>query len=206
MAVASSGRPGDATLRIARYALSVLARNTANLLTLARLVCVVPIILLVRADAYHSAAMLFFFAAMTDLADGYVAKRFNAITPLGAVLDPIADKLLMDSLFLTLAFDAHLPAWIALLVIGRDLLMVAGTLALRLLAGRFRVQPLLVGKLSTFFQIVLGGVVLAQLSFFPALDILVGPLLVMTSIFVVGSAIAYVHAAGRIWTLARVAR
>ena len=150
--------------------------------------------------------MLFFFAAMTDLADGYVAKRFNAITPLGAVLDPIADKLLMDSLFLTLAFDAHLPAWIALLVIGRDLLMVAGTLALRLLAGRFRVQPLLVGKLSTFFQIVLGGVVLAQLSFFPALDVLVGPLLVMTSIFVVGSAIAYVHAAGRIWTLARVAR
>ena len=117
-----------------------------------------------------SAAMLFFFAAMTDLADGYVAKRFNAITPLGAVLDPIADKLLMDSLFLTLAFDAHLPAWIALLVIGRDLLMVAGTLALRLLAGRFRVQPLLVGKLSTFFQIVLGGAVLARLSFFPALD------------------------------------
>ena len=91
-------------------------------------------------------------------------------------------------------------------MIGRDLLMVAGTLALRLLAGRFRVQPLLVGKLSTFFQIVLGGVVLAQLSFFPALDVLVGPLLVMTSIFVVGSAIAYVHAAGRIWTLARVAR
>ena len=96
-------------------------------------------------------------AALTDLADGYVAKRYDQITPLGAILDPIADKLLMDSLFLTLAFAGHLPAWLALLVIGRDVLIVLGTLALRMLAGRFRVEPLLVGKLSTFFQIVLGG-------------------------------------------------
>ena len=108
-------------------------------------------------------------AALTDLADGYVAKRFGGATPLGAVLDPLADKLLMASLFVALALEGHLPGWFVLLVIGRDLLIVAGTLALRLLAGRFRVEPLLVGKLSTFLQIVLGGAVLAELSILPGL-------------------------------------
>lgn len=186
--------------------MSVLDRNAANVLTLVRLCCVLPLVLLVDAANYHAAALVFFFAAFTDLADGYVAKRFNRITPLGAVLDPIADKLLMDSLFLTLAFGGHLPPWIALLVIGRDLLMVLGTLTLRMLAGRFRVEPLLVGKLSTFFQIMLGGVVLGRLSYLPALEVLVHPVLVLTTVFVIGSAFAYVHSAGRIWMLARVAR
>ena len=85
------------------------------------------------------------------------------------MLDPVADKLLMDSLFLTLAFEGHLPPWIAVLVIARDLLIVAGTLALRYLAGRFRVEPLFLGKISTFMQIVLGGAVLLQLSVLPGL-------------------------------------
>ena len=197
---------GFAALRLACYALSVLGRNAANLLTLARLLCVLPLVLLVGDNAYHAAAMLFFLAAATDLADGFIAKRFNTVTPLGAVLDPIADKLLMDSLFLALAFAGHLPMWIAGLVIARDLLMVAGTLVLRLLVGRFRVEPLLIGKLSTLAQIMLGGVVLAQLSFLPILSVFVGPLVALTAFFVIGSAFAYVHAAGRIWTLARVAR
>ena len=60
-------------------------------------------------DYHHAGAAVLAGAALTDLADGYVAKRFNGITPLGAVLDPIADKVLMDSLFLTLAFEGHLP-------------------------------------------------------------------------------------------------
>lgn len=184
----------------------MVAGNAANLLTLARLLCVVPIVWLVRSGNYHAAALVFVVAALTDLADGYVAKRYNQITPLGAILDPIADKLLMDSLFLTLAFEGHLPTWLALLVIGRDLLMVLGTLALRMLAGRFRVEPLLVGKLSTFFQIMLGGTVLVGLSVLPGLMGWVQPLLIVTAGLVVASALSYVQAATRIWALARVAR
>jgi cardiolipin synthase (CMP-forming) len=184
----------------------VVAGNLANLLTLARLLCVAPLVWLVRGGDYHAAALVFVAAALTDAADGYVAKRYNQITPLGAVLDPVADKLLMDSLFLTLAFGGHLPAWLALLVIGRDLLMVFGTLTLRLLAGRFRVEPLLVGKLSTFFQIVLGGTVLLGLSVVPGLLAWVQPLLLVTAGLVVASALSYVQAASRIWALARVAR
>ena len=184
----------------------MVAGNVANLLTLARLLSVGPIVWLVHSGAHHAAALVFVAAALTDAADGYVAKRYNQITPLGAVLDPLADKLLMDSLFLTLAFAGHLPAWLAFLVIGRDLLMVFGTLALRLLAGRFRVEPLLVGKLSTFFQIILGGAVLVGLSVLPGLLAWLQPLLLLTAGLVVASALSYVHAASRIWTLARLAR
>jgi cardiolipin synthase len=184
----------------------VVAANAANVLTLARLLCVVPIVWLVRGGDYHTAALVFVVAALTDVADGWVAKRYNLVTPLGAILDPLADKLLMDSLFLTLAFEGHLPAWLALLVIGRDLLMVLGTLALRMLAGRFRVEPLLVGKLSTFFQIILGGAVLLGLSILPILMAWLQPLLIVTASLVVASTLAYVQAATRIWTLARVAR
>jgi cardiolipin synthase len=186
--------------------MSAAAQNAANLLTFARLLCVPPIVLWTASGAYRDAALLFLLAAVTDFADGFVAKRITGPTSLGAVLDPLADKLLMASLFLTLVLEGHLPAWIVLLVIGRDLLIVLGTLALRLFVGRFRVEPLLIGKLSTFLQLVLGGAVLAQLSVLPAIQDLVYPLLVATAALVVASAAAYVHSAARIWTLARVAR
>lgn len=186
--------------------MSAAAQNAANLLTLARLLCVPPIVLLTASGAYRDAALLFLLAALTDFADGFVAKRITGPTPLGAVLDPLADKLLMAALLLTLVLEGHLPAWIVLLVIGRDLLIVSGTLTLRLLVGRFRVEPLLIGKLSTFFQLVLGGAVLAELSVLPGLGAWVHPLLMCTAALVVASALAYLHAAARIWSLARVAR
>ena len=181
------------------------AGNAANLLTLIRLLCAIPVVLLVRAGAYHHAALLFLLAASSDALDGYIAKRFNGVTPVGAVLDPVADKVLMDSLFLTLAFEGHLPVWVAALVIGRDLLIVGGTLFLRLAAGRFRIEPLLLGKISTFLQIALGCAVLAQLSVLPGLEPWVQPLTIVTGLMVIASALAYVHAATRIWSLARAA-
>jgi cardiolipin synthase len=91
-------------------------------------------------------------------------------------------------------------------VIGRDLLIVLGTVALRLFVGRFRVEPLLIGKLSTFFQIVLGGAVLAELSVLPGIAAWLDPLLFCTAGFVVASATAYLYSAARIWSLARVTR
>jgi cardiolipin synthase len=209
MAIATGGcvvAASGALARHVRLTLSVVAANAANLLTIARLCCAVPIVLLVRAGEYHQAALIFILAALSDGLDGYIAKRFNAVTSLGTVLDPVADKLLMDSLFLTLAFEGHLPAWIALLVIARDLLIVTGTLALRYMAGRFRVEPLFLGKLATLMQIFLGGAVLLQLSYLPALGQWLHPLQILTAMTLVASAAAYVQAAGRIWVLARVPR
>lgn len=181
-------------------------QNAANLLTLARLLCVPVVVLLIVEARYPEAAALFLLAALTDLADGFVAKRLTGSTALGAVLDPLADKLLMAGVLVALVAAGHLPLWLAVLVIGRDLLIVAGALALRLSAGPFRVEPLLIGKFSTFVQLVLGGTVLAQLAVWPDLGRIVPHLVLLTAAAVVVSAVAYLHAARRIWLLARVER
>lgn len=201
MALATGGLPTglpSAVLRLACHTAAAAGRNAANLLTLLRLCCVPPIVILVRSGEYHSAAGIFLFAAVTDLADGYVAKRFNGITTFGAVLDPIADKLLMASVFITLAVEGLLPGWIVLLVIGRDLLIAFGTLALRLMVGSFKIEPLLLGKLSTFTQIVLAGAVLAALTVHPPLAAWLDALLIVTAGLVVASAIGYCFMAVRV--------
>jgi cardiolipin synthase len=186
--------------------MSLATQNAANLLTLARLLCVPPIVVLTVQGRFGDAAAVFVLAALTDLADGFVAKRISGPTAIGAVLDPLADKLLMAAVFLTLVIQGHLPLWLAALVIGRDVMIVAGTLALRLSVGRFRVEPLLIGKAATFVQLVLGGAVLAQLSVLPQLEPWLYPLVLCTAAVIVVSALAYVHAAARIWSLARVER
>jgi cardiolipin synthase len=186
--------------------MSAATQNAANLLTLARLLCVPPIVMLTANGRFHDAVALFLLAALTDLADGFVAKRISGTTALGAVLDPVADKLLMAGVFLTLVVVGHLPLWLAALVIGRDVMIVLGALALRVFVGRFRVEPLLIGKLATFVQLVLGGAVLAQLSVLPEASGIVPYLVLFTTAVVVASAAAYMHAAMRIWSLARVER
>jgi cardiolipin synthase len=184
----------------------VLGANVANLLTVVRLCLAVPIVLLVMSGDFPLAAALFLIAALSDGLDGFIAKRFSGVTPFGTVLDPIADKVLMASLFVTLAFMGHLPVWIVALVLARDVLIVLGTLALRLIAGEFRVEPLLVGKASTLMQILLGATVLVQLSVLPNLGVWLDLLLLLTAATVLASAVAYLRAAARIWVAARAAR
>lgn len=186
--------------------MSIAVTNAANALTVVRLLCVPPIVLLLQAGQFTAATMLFVLAAVTDAADGYVAKRFSGPTELGAVLDPVADKLLMASVFVTLTLIGHLPAWLVYLVLARDLLIIAGTLLLRLFVGGFRVEPLLLGKASTFVQLILGGAVLAKLSAAPAAALPIEELILLTAFLVVASAVAYTIAALRIWSLARASR
>ncbi|MFO1049702.1 MAG: CDP-alcohol phosphatidyltransferase family protein [Geminicoccaceae bacterium] len=206
MAVATGGGAGGAvgdSTRAGRHALSAIGAHLANVLTVARLCSAVPLVLLVRAGAFPEAAGLFLVAALSDGLDGFVAKRFGGITQFGTVLDPVADKVLMASLFLTLALTGHLPVWIVALILARDVLIVVGTLVLRCVHGRFRVEPLLVGKASTLMQILLGGAVLAQLSVLPQLAAWLTPLLLLTAVTVLASAVAYLRAASRIWVSAR---
>jgi cardiolipin synthase len=209
MAVATGGRARGAvggSRRLGRHALSTLGANLANALTVARLCSAVPIVLLVRAGAFPEAAALFLVAALSDGLDGYIAKRFSGVTPFGTVLDPVADKVLMASLFVTLAALGHLPVWIVALVIGRDIMIVVGTLVLRVVAGRFRVEPLALGKASTLMQILLGGAVLGQLSILPWLAPWIAPLQILTAATIVASAVAYVRSASRLWLSARAAQ
>ena len=99
---------------------------------------------------------------MSDVVDGFIAKNFNARTDLGAYLDPLADKVLLDGIYLALAILGGLPAWLALMVIGRDLLIVVGVVLIQRRNPVFRAVPLAIGKINTFAQILLAACAIAH--------------------------------------------
>lgn len=105
------------------------------------------------------AATVFGVCALTDALDGFVARRFNQRSELGALLDPMADKLLLVSAVVFLSFDHRpyfdqLPLWLAATIIGRDLLMFLGWVVIHQVCGRVKIQPRLIGKLATVLQMI----------------------------------------------------
>jgi cardiolipin synthase (CMP-forming) len=137
--------------------------NLPNLITLGRLLCVPVAIWLVLSDDLRAAFWLFVAAGLSDAVDGFIAKRFNQRSKLGALLDPIADKALLVSMYVTLGVAGHLPNWLVILVVFRDALIVGGFLLVTALAHAMRWEPLFISKLNTALQIALIAVVLARL-------------------------------------------
>lgn len=132
------------------------------MITVARLLLVVPLIWLIATERLQAAFWLFLAAGVSDAVDGYIAKRFNSRTALGAYLDPLADKTLLDGIYLALAWAGWLPAWLALLVLSRDVMIVVGVILIRRRNSLYRARPLVIGKINTFSQIVLVAGVLAH--------------------------------------------
>lgn len=162
------------------------------MVTLARLGCI-PVLLLLLADGEHAAAFyVFAAAALSDALDGFMAKRFTGVTAVGAILDPIADKLLVTGLLAALAAGGTLPAWLFQLTLLRDLLIVAGATYLRLTVPGFRVAPHPLGKACTFLQLVLAGAALASLALLPGVAAFVPGLVYATAALTVASGAAYV--------------
>lgn len=204
MATATSGRPTRSqglALGIGWWVLAWAGANSANLLSMARLLTAVPLFVLVLNGRHTLAFWLFIAAAATDAMDGFVAKRFNGCSTIGAILDPVADKLLIACLFPALALVEAVPVWLVLLTIARDLLIVVGVSALRLWRGHFDVRPLMVGKLCTLVQLVLGGVALCDLAGLLGLTPVIDALVLVSGAFVLLSGLAYLGAFTRLTTL-----
>lgn len=125
----------------------------ANWLTVLRILLIPVFITLLVYKQRGPALAVFLAAALTDLLDGYVARHRGSQSRLGAFLDPMADKLLLMSSFVTLTWLKVLPFWIAAVVISRDLILVIGALAIHMAGGRITPRPTRAGKLATFFQI-----------------------------------------------------
>jgi cardiolipin synthase (CMP-forming) len=140
--------------------LSRLDVNLPNLITLGRLLCVPLAIWLILGERYGLAFWVFVAAGVSDALDGWIAKRWDQRTPLGALLDPIADKALLAAVYITLGFAGELPHWLVILVVLRDLLIVGGYL---LSHGVNAPEPLFISKVNTLVQIALVGFVLARL-------------------------------------------
>jgi cardiolipin synthase len=126
----------------------------ANQITILRLAFIPFFAILVVAQEYRSALAVLTAAALSDVVDGIVARLLKQETPLGVALDPIADKLLMTTAYLTLAFRDALPWWLTILVISRDVAIIITALLISLVAGYRPFRPSILGKASTVAQVL----------------------------------------------------
>ena len=139
-------------------------RQLPNLITIARMLAVLPLLWWLRQHEYRPALATALIAGLSDGVDGWLAKRYGWRTRLGGLLDPIADKVLLDGSFVGLWLADATPLWLLLLVLGRDVVIVAGASAYHFLIGPLKGQPTLLGKFTTVAQIALVLALLCELA------------------------------------------
>jgi cardiolipin synthase (CMP-forming) len=133
-----------------------------NLISLGRLVSVPVIVWVLLSGFIELGFWLFVAAAISDGIDGFIAKRFNRASVLGAYLDPIADKVLLVSIYISLGQLELLPLWLVILVVSRDILIVGAVILSFALEQRVKMAPLTVSKINTFAQIGLAAMVMSR--------------------------------------------
>lgn len=129
-------------------------RQIPNLLTLLRIVLVLPFAWFVYQNRFDWALLIFFVAGLSDAIDGFLARQFNWRSRFGAIADPAADKLLLVTAYIMLAWTNHIAMWLCVLVMTRDLVIVLGAALYCRRIGRFEIKPSIWGKLCTLLQIV----------------------------------------------------
>ncbi len=125
-----------------------------NLICLLRMALTVPIVVLLAEGRYGQTLVLFAVAAASDILDGYLAKTFGWTSELGKVLDPLADKLLLVSVFITLAVIGLVPVWLATIAVLRDVVIGVGAGVYRWLFGPLEGRPTIPSKLNTLVQLL----------------------------------------------------
>ena len=133
-----------------------------NLITLGRILLVPVVVWAIASGRMQVAFLLFLVAAVSDGVDGYLAKRFGMKTELGAYLDPLADKVLIVSIYVTLGITGVIPLWIVILVASRDFMIVGAILLSWLVDMPVRIKPHIISKLNTAAQIIFACLVLAS--------------------------------------------
>jgi cardiolipin synthase len=136
-----------------------------NIITLGRILLVPFIVWAIVSSQMEAAFAVFLIAGISDGVDGFLAKRFNMTSELGALLDPLADKALLVSIYMALGIWGAIPRWIVILVVSRDIMIVAAVLVSWLFDKPVAMKPLIVSKLNTFAQVAFAALVLASLAF-----------------------------------------
>jgi cardiolipin synthase (CMP-forming) len=136
-----------------------------NIITLARIILVPVIIWAIASNEMEIAFAIFVIAGVSDAVDGFLAKRFNMASELGALLDPLADKALLVSIYVALGIWGAMPRWIVILVVSRDIMIVSAVIVSWLFDKPVEMKPLMVSKLNTAAQVALAALVLASLGF-----------------------------------------
>jgi cardiolipin synthase len=137
--------------------------NLPNLITVGRILLVPLVVWAIASGAMGIAFVLFLVAGLSDAVDGFIAKRFNMTSELGSYLDPLADKALIMSIYVTLGIAGTIPRWLVILVVSRDIMIIGAVMLSWLMDKPLKVKPLLISKLNTAVQIVFACVVLGSL-------------------------------------------
>jgi cardiolipin synthase len=139
--------------------------NIPNIITLARIILVPVIVWAIAADQMAVAFVLFVLAGVSDAIDGFLAKRFGMASELGAMLDPLADKALLVSIYVALGIWDAVPRWLVILVVSRDIMIVGAVIVSWLFDKPVPMKPSMVSKLNTTAQVIFAALVLAALGF-----------------------------------------
>jgi cardiolipin synthase (CMP-forming) len=175
-------------------------RRLPDVLTLIRLFTAPILAWLILQSRFREALGLLMVAGVTDWLDGFAARRLGTSGHFGVVLDPLADKVLLVTLFVALSMAQRIPWWLLVLVLGRDIVIVVGALLLRWLRGSREFLPSMLGKISTFFQIMLVLHVLLYAVFpYQVFSLLKSAAIVLATIFTGLSGADYVR---RGWLMA----
>jgi len=172
-------------------------RNVPNLITLLRILLVPVMGYFAWSGKYAVALPIFLVAALTDLADGYIARRFKLVSKVGALLDPIADKLNMFVATVVLAWQSRIPIWLAAAIIGRDVVIVVGAIAYRIVRGHLAIKPTRLSKVNTAIEFAVLLLVMAAAARRIDATGWMRPLFVVVFITVTASGIQYVWRWGR---------
>jgi cardiolipin synthase (CMP-forming) len=164
------------------------------MITIMRFVLVPAVVLAMLNMRWDWAFAGFLVAGISDGVDGFIARHYNQHSRLGAYLDPMADKLLLVSVFVVMGFSGQLPLWLVVTMVSRDALIVCAVLLSTIMAHPVEMKPLFVSKANTAIQIVLAAVVLGELALDIRLDPLRPALILLSGVLTVASAAAYLVA------------
>ncbi len=162
-----------------------------NLITIFRFLLVPGVIFALLTDKMGWALAGFVLAGVSDGVDGFIARHFNQRTELGAYMDPMADKLLLVSVFVVLGFMGELPLWLVIAAVSRDGLIVCAVVLSTVMANPVEMKPLFISKANTAMQIILAATVLAELAFEAQFGAVRVALISVSGLLTVSSAAAY---------------
>lgn len=171
--------------------------NLPNLISLARLLSVPLEVYLILKAQYELAFWLFVIAGLSDAVDGWIAKGLKQTSGLGSYLDPLADKALLVSVFLTLGHQNQIPAWLVILVVFRDVLIVGGVVLQFAFSRDVRIKPSVTSKVNTAAQIIFAAMVLATLGVVEGLSRIVDGFGYVVAVTTVLSGAGYIVSWGR---------
>ena len=165
-----------------------------NLITLGRIFLVPVVFWLLVSGRVQAAFWTFVVAGVSDGVDGYLAKRYNWASELGSYLDPLADKLLVVSIFIAMGVLKELPSWLVIAVVSRDVLIVIAIMLTWLFSVPVQIRPFAISKANTCAQLVLASTVLADVGFQLGLSTFRWWLVWLTAALTLGSLLAYIYA------------